>query len=266
MKELGRYSIKILLSAGALLTACAVSAGVSTATVQAVQAGAAEYSKAGGTWKALQAGTVLEEGSTVKTDSAGVVDLYLGANGPLLRISPDSVVELAVLRQIESPGELITSTKIKVRQGKVGGMVRKLSRASQFLVVTDRGTFSVSGSKFVGTAEGQFTVQEGEATLLYAAAGQGAPAKYAMKSGQTFQPQARAGKGDVLATPADLAAEVALYMDGMEIPEWNDIAERWVAAPSWLAMPRPFDDPQGKNNPPWILPMIEPTTAVDVED
>ena len=267
MKLHGRYWKKLFVSAGALLMGCAASAGVTTATVQAVSSGAAEYLKSGAAWQVLEAGAAVEEGSKIRTDAAGVVDLDLGANGPWLRISPASLVEFVSLRQVDAAGEVISTTKIKVHQGKVGGVVRKLSRASQFLVVTDQGTFSLSGAEFVGTADGQVTVQKGEAAVLYAAAGQKSLTRHAVQTGQTFSPKGNQGRGEVMMTSAALAAEVALYMDGFDLPPSNDIAKHWVAGPFWLAVPRPFDEAQGRQNPPWIIPQIEepliPATKIE---
>ena len=264
MKQLGRFWTNLAASGCAVALAYAASANTGSATVQAIPSGNAQFAASSAEWQPLQVGTVLEQGSTIKTDANGVVQLYLGQNGPLLRIAPSSTVELALLKQVAGAGEAITTTRIKVTKGNVGGVVKKMSSASQYVVQTANGSFSVNGSKYAASATGRFTLQEGEATVVYTAPGSKKSVTYAMTAGQTFDPAADRGNGAVLMTSADIASEVALYMDTSVINEYNPVAKHWVSSPSWLAIPRPFNysEADSQDADPWVIPPIdEPTTT-----
>ena len=258
MKQLGRFWTNLAVAGCAVGMACAVSANTGSATVQAIPSGSAQFAANGTDWQALQVGTILEQSSTVKTDASGLVQLYLGQNGPLLRIAPESTVQLAVLKQVGGAGEAITTTHVKVIKGNIGGVVKKLGAASEYVVQTANGNFSVDGVKYAASATGRFTVQEGEAKVVYTAVGSRTPVTYAMTAGQTFDPTSAA----VMMTSADIASEVALYMDTSVIIPENPVARHWVAMPSWLAIPRPFSYSEGLDDPPWVIPPIEePTTT-----
>ena len=88
MKKLSvgwKYVVAISASALALGFLATANAEQATVKVQAIPSGSAQYSATGGSWLSLQPGIVLTQGSAVKTDGAGVVDLYLGKNGPWVR-------------------------------------------------------------------------------------------------------------------------------------------------------------------------------------
>ena len=262
MKQLGRFWINLTASGCALLTACAVSAGSGNATVQAIPSGTAQFTAEGANWQALEVGAVVNEGSTIKTDAAGVVDLYLGANGPLLQITEASIVQLVALKQLPGAGEDLVTTKVKVTKGKVIGLVRKLGAASEYVVVTANGSFKVNGARFAASATGEFTILDGAATVLYTQPGQDKATQYALNAGETFQPKAANGQGAVLVTSADLASEVALQLDRMLIRVDNPVAKHWAPTAQWLQVPRPVDASAGENSPPWQLPPVEePTTT-----
>ena len=161
---------------------------------------------------------------------------------------------------------MVTLTRVKVNHGKVIGLVRKLSAASKYSLQTANGTFSLSDTRFAATATGELTVQEGQATVLYTAPGQTKSTEYALVKGQTFKPEANDGQGAVLVTSADVAAEVALQLDGMVMVAENPMAKRWAPTAMWNMTPRPFDSSRAMDDPPWQIPgTIGVTEPTDVE-
>ena len=80
------------LTAAACVLLVSVHAAQGSARVQAIRAERAEYTMDGVAWNPLQAGTVLQAGSTVRTDSMGVVDLNLGKNGDWVRLTPSTTL------------------------------------------------------------------------------------------------------------------------------------------------------------------------------
>src|SRR5688572_13730841 len=93
MKHLGSFMNKILVCTLSLLVVSLVSAQAAEkqgkAEVRAIR-GTAKYSTGGGQWMPLKVGTVLRSGSIIQTASASTVDLFLGQNGPVVRVTEDT--------------------------------------------------------------------------------------------------------------------------------------------------------------------------------
>ena len=68
--------------------------------VRAVR-GQAEFSREGDTWFKLKVKTVLQPGSAVVTGAGASVDLFLGNNGPVIRLLPDSRVWLLLDKETD---------------------------------------------------------------------------------------------------------------------------------------------------------------------
>ena len=93
MKQHLRF-LPALLAGGAMALSVTAMAAAGSARVDAVRAGSARYTTDGANWMDAKAGAVLAPGTTIKTDSLGVLDLYLGKNGPYVRVTPSSEVVL----------------------------------------------------------------------------------------------------------------------------------------------------------------------------
>lgn len=264
-----------------ILTGAALVA-VGTALVQAetisakVQKGTAEYSVDGKTWSSAQQGTLVPEGAAVRTKAAPV-DLYLGANGPLLRVCPDSEVTLTALNREQGVGETIANTEVNVQKGRVVGLATKVNAASRYDVKTAATATSIRGTKFAATSCGTVAVKEGLATVLYTAVAGTAGAKFDVRDGLVFEPQGNAGGGSVSAMSGDDVEVMADELDSL-VDSLRTSLGRYVPMPQWLSIQRPFEylgaasatDP-GFTTPgviipttPGILPPItqtSPTTA-----
>src|SRR5688500_12311738 len=67
-----------------------------TAIVRSIR-GTASYSFNGDSWLPLKAGTRLSAGYSIKTSESAIVDVFLGNNGPVLRLTSDTLVRIETL-------------------------------------------------------------------------------------------------------------------------------------------------------------------------
>lgn len=169
------------------------------AVVRAIRNGYADYSEDGKTWKRLAIGHRLVRGNTVKTDKNAVVDLFLGVNGPVVRVTPDTTLEFTTLT-FENPGdEAVINTELGMSNGRILGAVKKLAAASKYEVKTPGGVCAVRGTQFDVTfragAAIKVTVIEGTVRVTYGTQ------TFDVQAGQTFDASANNGQGAVFATP-----------------------------------------------------------------
>lgn len=244
-------------------------ADVGSARVDAVRAGAAHYSTDGVTWNEVKKGVVLGPGATIKTDTLGVVDLYLGRNGPFLRVTPDTTVVLSTLNVEKGAGETIVTTELGLRAGKIQGVVRKMSAASRYEVVTPVGVVGIRGTKYQVSARGEFSVLEGSGYVRYNAPGATAPTEFQVRTGYTFEPTLNNNKGGLIESLPSINEEITLAAGqlgaapaGVEMAGVS--ATGYAPEPTWNIEERPFTAPgQGSAFKPFILPPVfNPTTPV----
>lgn len=264
MKKLSvgwKYVVAISASALALGFLATANAEQATVKVQAIPSGSAQYSASGGSWLSLQPGIVLTQGSAVKTDGAGVVDLYLGKNGPWVRLSPDTALSLSTLLIEKGVGEPVTSTELNLASGRAVCVVRKMSAGSRYSIKTASATCNVLGTKVNASARGQFAIKDGFAEVFYTAPGASAPTKFNVGSGYTFEPSVNGGKGGVIGTPAELAVE--LDQDINALAGAASVAGIGYAPdPEWLRIQDPFAAPGQESQVFTVPPVQNPTTPV----
>src|SRR5438067_13400724 len=81
----------VALTAAALLSATAqADTKHNRAVIRAVHGGAEVSQNKGQSWAPAKVGQFLGANSVVKTSPAGTVDLFLGDNGPVVRVTPDT--------------------------------------------------------------------------------------------------------------------------------------------------------------------------------
>lgn len=238
-----------------------------SAKVQAIRAGSAQYSLDGVNYSPLQVRAVLEQGCTIKTDSMGVVDLYLGKNGPLVRLTPATTLALTALTFDAGAGETVINTELGLSTGRILGVVRKMSASSRYEVKTPVGTCAIRGTKYEVSATGRVIIEEGVGDFAFAPPGAANPTHFEVQAGYMFDPTLNGGRGGVVPTPTNIRElqrdEYQQMRGGMTGEERVQI---WVPSPSWMAPDRPFDEPgRGRDNlaNPWVLPPVSsPTTQV----
>jgi len=190
MKHIGRIislaicSLAILASQLATNVQAQVQQG--KAVVRAIQ-GTADYSVAGGPWQKLNVGKVLTSGAIVKTAAGSYVDLFLGVNGPVVRVTESTELGLDTLLFEQTGTETVIETKLDLRNGRILGNVKKLAAASKYEVKTPVSTVGIRGTEYNISADGTVHCISGEILVLYAPPGKAA-AQYILQKGQTFIP------------------------------------------------------------------------------
>jgi len=267
MKNYQRAFIGIFVSSALFFSLNAVAA-TGKARVQSIRAGTAQYSLDGQTWTTAQVGTVLQPGAIVKTDEAGTVDLYLGKNGPLVRLTPKTTLKIVRLEITEGAGETIVTTELELVQGKIHAIVRKLSAASKFEVKTPIDLCGVRLGRVGITDRGQLMVLRGHGYVLYTAPGKEQPKRFEVPAGYMFEPTLNNNAGGVIPLKPSLVHELryqTAQLYGMLPPEERIIV--WRPTPIWNIPSRPFVSPGGEvgSGPAWVLPpVLNPTSPVSV--
>jgi hypothetical protein len=247
MKHNLRFLTTFVCGLSMAALAVTANAGTGQAKVSGVRAGTASFSENGGAWSELKAGTVLKPGATIKTDSLGVVDLNLGKNGPTVRVNPDTTLALVTLNIEEGAGERIVTTELGLRSGKIQGVVRGLSAASRYEIMTTSGTFGVKGTKYQVSARGEFSVEDGEGYAKYTAPGASAPGQMTVPKGYTFEPTLNNNRGGLIETLPSVKDEIASASGGAGAPAQGEPTTAFSPTPNYSADPRPFA-PAGQDN------------------
>jgi hypothetical protein len=131
-----------------------------SARVQRISEGRAEYTGGDGAWKPLTEGLRLAEGAIVRTDSACIVDLFLGPNGPVVRLTPDTVLALRRLRLETRGGETTSTTLLGLARGRILGHVKRQAAGSRYEVETPQATAGIRDGG------GKYDIRAGDSLLL----------------------------------------------------------------------------------------------------
>ena len=123
--------------------AIALAALIGTSTVEAApvqnkavvrgMSGTANYSNdRGANWRKLRVGTQLGQDSVIRTAVGARVDLFLGDNGPVVRVTEDTTLGLDKLTSENmGNGEKVIQTHLDLRNGRIHGHVKKARRRFQ---------------------------------------------------------------------------------------------------------------------------------------
>ncbi len=172
MKYTGRLMNHLAIFGVAIATACSLSTATAqvtkqgTARVQAVE-GSAKYSTGGGAWLPLKAGTSLQAGATITTAANSHVDVYLGINGPSIRITAESTVGLDKLTYTDTGADAVIETQLNLKKGVLMGSVRKLSAASRYEIKTPAGVAGIRGTDYIIDDKMQLFILKGLGHVAY---------------------------------------------------------------------------------------------------
>ena len=117
--------------------------------------GSATVSQGAGAATTLAAGMVLGTGDTINTTAGSTVDLWLGLNGDVLRVEPETTLKLDQLDVTQTSPPLV-NTKLNVTKGGVtANVITKLAAASRYEVRTVNGVAGIRGTIYnVGVGTG----------------------------------------------------------------------------------------------------------------
>ncbi len=183
------------------LASAAPAAQQGQAVVRALR-GAAEFSTGGGAWAPLKVGMVLHAGTIVKTASKSEMDLFLKENGPIVRVTADTILGLDKLIFDNTGAETVIETQLDLKSGRILGNIKKTSVASHFEIKTPTGVAGIRGTLFDISANGVVKVKkEGAPTsvVVVYVDPSGAVSTYVVNGGQKFVP----GVGVVAMTPEE---------------------------------------------------------------
>lgn len=168
--------------------------------------GLATYSTDGKLWNSLKNDTLLDHDAVIKTGASGSVDFILQYSSTVMRLTPNSELELTQLNRLPAGEVVVTDTTLKLVSGSILGSQRKLSNPSRFKIVTSDGVARIIGTEYLVRADGAVTVLSGTVTLNYNLPKNGGTVKATVGAGQSFNP----ATGTVTATtPAFLKNIIA---------------------------------------------------------
>jgi hypothetical protein len=182
--------------------AIAVAAFVGATHVQAVPEmneavvrgvrGTANYSTdRGSNWRDLKVGTKLRQNSIIRTAPGATVDLFLGDNGPVVRVTENTTMGIDRLTIDRSGTEKIIETQLDLRAGRILGNVKHLAAASKYEVKTPQGVAGIRGTRYDISADGRVSLTEGNAVVVYVIGGRTSTGN--VNAGQTIRPPTTAG-------------------------------------------------------------------------
>lgn len=163
----------------------------------------------GGSSKAVKAGDYLDRGTAIKTGRASTADLILEYNGSVLRVLPESTLELAKLDKEQAGESVITETSLKLVAGSVVGSQRKLAAPSRLNVQVPGGTATIIGTEYVVRADGAVSVLSGAVTVTYNLPGNQGSVKVTVQAGFSFDP----ATGQVVPTSPDYLVNLIADID-----------------------------------------------------
>lgn len=188
MKSAGNFSKLIAcgVAATAMLLASSAEAAVNRAIVRAIR-GTAEYSVAGAPWKTLRVGQALNPTTSVKTGVSSQVDLFLGDNGPTVRLLADTTLGLDKLNIDRTGVDVVIETFLDLQTGTIQGNVKQLASVSKYEVKTPFTVCAIKGTEYQISADGVLHVIKGAVLVAYGPPG--AVQTATINAGQTFVPR-----------------------------------------------------------------------------
>jgi len=169
--------------------------------------GTANYSTdRGSNWRDLKVGTKLRQNSIIRTAPGGQVDLYLGDNGPVVRVTENTTVGIDKLSYDKSGAETVIETQLDLRSGRILGNVKHLAAASKYEVKTPQGVAGIRGTRYDISADGRVRITQGDAVVVYVIGGRTSTAN--VRAGQMASPPTTAGGNPVISPipPAEIAS------------------------------------------------------------
>jgi hypothetical protein len=158
--------------------------------------------EANGTNANARVGRNFKAGTRITVGRRSGADLYLGENGPVLRMTENSKVQLVRLNMWRRQKETVVDTMIEVESGRVLGYVKPLSPESSYLIKTRGGIIRVRGTEFAISADGSCNVLVGMAEVF------GEKERVVVMAGEKFVP----GKGIAKLTPQEMQQEGSGYL------------------------------------------------------
>lgn len=152
----------------------------------------------GKSWEKITAGTVVAEGTLLRTVAGSSADMMLQYNGSVFRLAQESELRVEELKRCETGVDTVTETRLKVVRGNLVGSQRKLHKPSILEIATVNGRAFIVGTEYVVNAAGAVTVISGSVEVNFNLPGNKGSVKVTINAGQSFDP----ATGTVVTTSA----------------------------------------------------------------
>lgn len=113
--------------------------------------------------EALRHGMPLTEGAILRTASGSAVDLHLGAEAGVIRLTQNTMVTITMLRATNAHFE----TYLNLQHGAILGNGARIRAGSRYQIKTAAGIAAIGNAAFRLHAEGYFVVIEGSAQYAF---------------------------------------------------------------------------------------------------
>ena len=240
MKHVGNYFSKSAVYGVALvITSLMVSVQAQPKQGQAVVraiVGSADYSADGKAWQKLTVNRVLKKGAVIKTAAMSHVDLFLKQNGPVVRVTADTMLGLDNLVFEDTGTDTVIETRLDLRNGRIQGNVKKLAAASKYEVKIPTGTVGIRGTLYDISASGVASCMQGSFLVLMPAQG---PNPFTVNAGQTFMPATTPG-GTPTIVPSPTTGPNAPVQPPIILPPGPEVPPIVVTPPSIPPVPYVF--------------------------
>lgn len=162
----------------------------SKATVRAARA--AKFVGSDFVSRPVKPGHTLAAPMLVQTENSGQVDLFLGDNGPVVRIEANSTVNLVRLNYDRDSSEAPkrVETMFDLVEGRILGSVKPMEPGSVYMIRTAGGVIRIKGTQYEVAADGHTRIIEGEAEVFSRGK------RFTVKSGQSYFPNSGLTVGD----------------------------------------------------------------------
>lgn len=135
-----------VLIAGVLLADSAMAKSLS-AQVQSVT-GTASYQLPGEQSTPITPGTQIPEGAVITTGAGASIDVFLGRNTGVVRLTQNSILRIEKLQSSDTGGDRVTETALQLQEGELFGNVNKQSAGSSYVITLPDGNLEVAKSRF----------------------------------------------------------------------------------------------------------------------
>ncbi|MCI0747888.1 MAG: hypothetical protein L0Y58_20980 [Verrucomicrobia subdivision 3 bacterium] len=126
-------------------------------------AGTAFFQAPGQPETQLRAGTRVVPGAVIRTGPAAAVDLYLGSDGGVLRLTQNTVLSVEKLEQTNA----ITDIYLYLQQGTALGNGSRIRPGLRYRIKVANGVAAIGDAAFRLHAEGYAVVVSGKAQFAY---------------------------------------------------------------------------------------------------
>jgi hypothetical protein len=199
----------VAIAAAALLSAQAKD---NRAIVRSIHGSAQMSNNKGQTWQNAKVGSFLGANSAIKTAADSTADLFLGDNGPVVRVTPDTTLGIDKLTLENTGIEKVIETQLDLKSGRILGSVKKMAAASKYEVKTPVGVAGIRGTEYSIDARGKVTIITGSAVVVYVIDGNILPPAN-VGAGQTIMPPA-SGQQPIIG-PTQEGSQEALILQGV---------------------------------------------------